>query len=422
MEQDPFRLRQRYSAALTRAETLATLRKTVSLPAERDLAPRQWAVVESELQVVSVRLQNRLRKAARRYLPATHDPRNARAFNAVIGKIELDMATAFTFFDTYADVLTQRHPPELGRQLAGCDVLAWDALNRDHPALAIVQPPIVYCDRGFGASVAREGIPTPGRGRNPVPLIQIPYSRLKEKYNLTSVLHETGHEAMKRLQLDTELPAVMRARLTRAGASPTIIDRFAMWMAEIGPDFWTFCAAGHAQAAGIKDILALPPAYVFRASPWDPHPMPYLRARLSFEWCRQVWGHGIWDEWDRAWQQLYPLVDAEGPSRSLARTASACLPVVSDVLLTHRFTALNGRRIPDLFNLSLLAPTRIGQIAATAGTGRLDLRPLSPSAQLAVFRTIRDRGNVSEDTIDRMMTGWLEALASTRRTAARSLT
>jgi hypothetical protein len=415
MEQDPHRLRQRYTAALARAEALGNIRLIVDLPPGRDLAPRQWAVVELELQVVSARLQNRLREAARRYLPGTHEPRAARAFNAIIGKIELDMSTAFTFFDTYADVLTQRLPVGLGQLLAGCDVLAWDALNRDHPALAIIQPPIVYCDRGFGASVAREGIPTPGSGRNPLPLIQIPYSRLQEKYNLTSVLHEAGHEAMKRLQLDTEMPAVIRSRLSRAGAPPFVIDRFAMWMSEIGPDFWTFCAAGHAQAAGIKEILALPPSYVFRASPWDPHPMPYLRARLSFEWCRQVWGQGIWDEWDTSWQALYPLAAADRPSRQLARSASTYLPVVSDVLLSYRFTSLNGRRLPDLFNLSLLAPARLDRIAATAPSKQLDLRPLSPAAQLAVFRSIRDRGRISEDTIDRMMTRWLVTLASTSR-------
>jgi hypothetical protein len=415
MDRDPYRLRQRYTAALARAQALATIRQTVNLPADRDITPRQWAVVESELLVVSVRLQNRLRNGARRYLPGTHDPRTARAFNALIGKIELDMATAFTFFDTYADVLTQRHPAELGQLLAGCDVLAWDALNRDHPALAVIQPAIVYCDRGFGASVAREGIPTPGQGRNPLPLIQIPYSRLKEKYNLTSVLHEAGHEAIKRLQLDTELPAVIHSRLTRAGAPTSVVGRFAMWMSEIGPDFWAFCAAGHAQAAGIKEILALPPAYVFRTSPWDPHPMPYLRARLSFEWCRQVWGQGIWDEWDRSWQALYPLSAASEPSRELARAAATYLPVVSEALLTYRFSALNGRRIPDLFDLSSLAPARIDRVASTASTGKLDLRSLSPSAQLAVFRTIRDQGHLSEETIDRMMTGWLVALASASR-------
>ena len=39
----------------------------------------------------------------------------------------------------------------------------------------------------------------------------------------------------------------------------------------------------------------------------DPHPTNYIRVLLSFEWCRQVWGHGEWDDWEEEWKRLYPL-------------------------------------------------------------------------------------------------------------------
>ena len=84
---------------------------------------------------------------------------------------------AFTFFDTYMDVLTQRRSPELGPVLAGCDVLA--GMRWPGASDATRRPPLVFCDRGFGASIVRESVPFPDGTPNPMPLIQIPYSRLK---------------------------------------------------------------------------------------------------------------------------------------------------------------------------------------------------------------------------------------------------
>src|SRR5262249_42557526 len=155
-------------------------------------------------------------------LPRAGEQRARRELHAVLGQIELDMARAFTFFDTYMDVLTQRQSPELGGILGGCDVLALEAMRRDHPALALIEPPLVYCERGVGAAIARESVPFPDGSPNPMPLIQIPYARLSEKYNLTSILHEAGHQALHRLQLVAVLPKLVRLTLDRASASQMI--------------------------------------------------------------------------------------------------------------------------------------------------------------------------------------------------------
>ena len=106
-------------------------------------------LIESRLAVLAAGLASRLKADGRTWLPRANDPADARQLNALLGALELDLARAYTFFDTYMDILTQRHPPVLGRLLAGCDVLTLDAITRDHPALAIVEPPLVYYDRGF---------------------------------------------------------------------------------------------------------------------------------------------------------------------------------------------------------------------------------------------------------------------------------
>jgi hypothetical protein len=406
---------RRYEALKIKTETLSTLRRLVALPPEHDITKRQWSILESQLSAAEARIQSKLKRATKQYLPQVDDPQTARRLNAIYGEIEMELSRAFPFFDTYMDILTQRHTPEIGPLLAGCDVLARDALKKDHPALDIVESPLVYCDRGFGASVLREGVLLPDLTPNPMPLIQIPYSRLKEKYNLTSILHEAGHEVMVRLGLITSVPKALRHALGKAGAPDSISELYALWTKEIDPDFWTFCASGIAEAAGTRDILSLPPALVFRISWMDPHPPPYLRTLLSFDWCRQVWGKGDWDNWEKEWLELYPLKDAPIETQVLLKKFRKYIPVVSRTLLYTKFRVLSGRTIPDLFNLSALAPVELRRIALTADSGALDLKGLSPCAQLAVFRLIREQGKLKEEMIDRIMTKWLLKLGEGRK-------
>lgn len=414
-------LQVRIESLRLRVEELTSLRRLVQLPPEHDITPRQWSVIESQLAVVASSLTARLKGDGRAFLPLAYEPAGARQLNSLLGVLELDLARAYTFFDTYTDILTQRHPPDLGRLLAGCDVLALDAINRNHPALAIVEPPLVYCDRGFGASTLREGVLLPDRSPNPMPIIQIPYSRLKEKYNLTSVAHEVGHEAMERLRLVATLPAALRTALKRAGASSTLQDFFGLWSSEIGPDFWAFCTAGVAAAGGVKEVLALPPAQAFRVTWTDRHPPPYLRALLVFDWCRRVWGADPVDAWQDQWQVYYPLSDAPPEIRDLLREATAHIPVVTDALLYTKFRVLNGRRIPDLFDLDSLSPARLRDVARQADSGAMDLRGLRPSAQLAVFRLVKESGMLSEEKLDRLMTSWLIRLGQPPAAHARQL-
>src|SRR5215203_3220914 len=121
------RLRRRVQSIGFRIDSLAKLRKLVVLSPATDIIDRQWAVIEPQLVASSVRLSSRLRRASETLLAKSGDNRPARELNGALGQIELDMGRAFTFFDTYMDVLTQRHAPELGAMLAGCDVLAREA-------------------------------------------------------------------------------------------------------------------------------------------------------------------------------------------------------------------------------------------------------------------------------------------------------
>jgi hypothetical protein len=402
-------LAQRAQSLAKRIDALAGLRTLVGLPTEADVPARQWRAIESLFGGVQNKLRDRLREATSTLLARAHEALAARQLNARMGEIELELARAYSAFDLYADVLTQRHASGLGQLLSGCDVLARAAMCRPHPALATLTPPLVYCDRGFGASIIREGVPLAREYRNAVPLIQIPYSRLNsEKYNLSSILHEAGHQVLVQLGLLPELRSLLR----RAVSGSELQRLFSLWALEIGPDFWTFGLCGMAQAASIREIVALPRAQVMQVSSHDPHPPPYLRVLLAFEWCRQQWGRGPWDAWERDWLSLYPPGAANDQVPVLQRGRKA-LPTIANALLEMRPRALGGRPITALFDLPLLDPQRLQARAARAKDGVIELAGLPPGVQLAVFRAVRDAGAVGETEVDRVMSRWLCRLGTT---------
>lgn len=407
-------LRQRADSLQFRIKGLTSLRGLVNLPREQDITERQWSVLEPQLSAASVQLLSRVKTATTEFLPRASDPEARRRLNSALGRVELEMARAFTFFDTYMDVLTQRRSRELGAMLAGCDVLAQEAIRRDHPALASIEPPLVYCDRGFGASIVRESVPFPDGSPNPMPLIQIPYSRLREKRNLTSILHEAGHQALQRLALVAPIADAVRAALDRAGAAPTIRDLYGLWSFEIAPDFWAFCLTGAAEASAVRELFALHPSHALRLSVTDPHPPPYLRALLTFDWCRRAWGRGIWDEWEREWLALYPLDRVPPATRDLLIRARRTTGIVGETLFSKRFRQLGGRALLDLFDLSAVSPSALSRAAAGAQSGVLDLRGTTPCVQLAILGQMRGRGAMSEERLDRIMTGWLGRLGERR--------
>jgi hypothetical protein len=409
------RLRRRVQSIRHRISSLEGLRKLVVLSPRTDISSRQWAVIQPQLVVASQRLAERVRRASQALLPQASDPRARRELSAALGQIELDMARSFTFFDTYMDVLTQRQSAELGGVLAGCDVLALDAIRRDHPALELVEAPLVYCERGIGAAIARESVPFPDGSPNPMPLIQIPYARLGEKHNLTSILHEVGHQALHRLQLIGPISRVLQSAVTRAGGSSTLADLYGLWSSEIGPDFWAFGLAGPAEAAAVCDLFALPPAHALRIAGTDPHPPPYIRALLCLDWCRRAWGQGPWDEWQAGWLELYRL-DAVAPTTArLIVEARRHVPTIGAALFDARFTTLGGRRLLDLLDLEAVAPDRLRRASDSSRAGKIDLRGLKPSAQLAAFRMIREWAPIPEEQLDALMAAWLIRLGARRR-------
>ena len=392
-----------------RARRLTGLRAIVGLKPHQDIQPEQWEALENQLAAVSNRLLQQLRVYTDNYLSEYRDRSMRYTLMNRLGEMELEIGQAYNFYDTFVDLLTQRLSDDIGPLLKGCDVIAADGLNRGFLA-EITAAPLVYCDRGFGAKMLRQGVCATPHTPNPVPLIGIPYSRLIEKYNLMSIYHEVGHQALAKLNLTTLLQRVTAEAVARAGASPLLQRQFGLWSRELAPDFWAFGLTGMAQTASIRDVLVLPHAAMFHVSPHQQHPPAYLRFLASVAWCRLIWGQGDWDVWAEEWQELYPLQPLDPVTRQNIAAATRVLDAVARALITTRFKKLDGKPLAALFNFDTLQPGRLKALASKEALAALSFRQHPLGVQLAAFRLMREKRLMKLPELDTLMTQWITQL------------
>lgn len=393
----------------TRARLLTQLRKMVGLKPHQDIATAQWEILEAQLAAVSSKIRDQLRIYTDRYLSEQYNPQTRQTLINRLGELEMELTSAYTFYDTFMDILTQRLSDDIGPLLRGCDRIAADALKRGFLADTTI-PPLVYCDRGFGASTLREGVHLSKNVPNPIPFIAIPYSRINEKYNLISINHEVGHQALMKLNMVGLWQQVFKTALQRAKAPEVIQDLYANWSKEIVPDFWAFCLSGMAQTCSIRDVLVLPTAMMFSISTLQPHPPSYLRFLVSVECCRQLWGQGDWDDWEIEWLSLYPTTELDDTTRQLITEAKSFIPIVVKALLTTKFKKLNNKPLTSLFDMSVLTPEKLKKLANTEGVASTGFKALPIGAQLAVFRLMREKRQIRQMDIDTLMDSWLKGL------------
>jgi hypothetical protein len=307
------------------------------------------------------------------------------------------------------DILTQRLSDDIGPLLKGCDAIAADGMQRGYLADISIAP-LVYCDRGFGASTLREGVSLVRHIPNPIPFIAIPYSRINEKYNLISIYHEVGHQTLVKLNMVELWQRVFREALRRAGASDFVCNLYANWSKEIVPDFWAFCLSGMAQTCSLRDILILPQQMMFNISLVQPHPPSFLRFLISIEWCRQLWGKGDWDEWQAEWLQLYPLEGLDQTTQQVIKEAMRYIPTVGEALLKTKFKKLKHKPLSSLFDLTKLNPQALKAFATAEGIRSDTFKKQPIGAQLAVFRLMREQRKLKQSAIDALMDNWLKQL------------
>ncbi len=270
--------------------------------------------------------------------------------------LRLRFNAVLTQLDMFSDVITQRSENENGVWLSGLDVVSADALAM--PEYYRMPPVICYLDRGVGAAIRRARTRLPGGGENPVAIIRVPRERMIGSGIASSLVHEVGHQASVLLRLIPSMRPVLQEQGRRSGEAQTwmLFDR---WISEILADFWSIARVGVVSTLGLIGVVSLPRPFVFRLNLDDPHPMPWLRVKLSCAIGNALYPHRQWRGIAEMWESFYPLASLDEERRGVIAKVQAALPEFISLLVNHRPKSLNGRTLREVMETEARQPEQL---------------------------------------------------------------
>ena len=184
-----------------------------------------------------------------------------------------------------------------------------------------VPPVICYLDRGIGAAIRRARTRLPGGGANPVAIIRIPRERMVGNGIASSLIHEVGHQAAALLDLVNSLRPVLQGLQRGRASERQAWQLWERWISEIVADFWSVARLGVSSTMGLKGVVSLPRPFVFRLNVDDPHPVPWIRVKLSCAMGDALYPH---PQWARSRRSLaIALPDRRARTRAAAAAGAA---------------------------------------------------------------------------------------------------
>lgn len=331
--------------------------------------------------------------------------------------LRLKFNAVLTQFDLFSDALTQRSEHETGVWLSGLDVVAADALAI--PGDFYQAPPVIcYLDRGVGAAIRRARTRLPGGGENPVAIIRVPRERMVGSGIASSLVHEVGHQASSLLDLVNSLRPILQG--LRQGREDSVWGFWERWISEILADFWSVARVGVASTLGLMGVVSLPRAFVFRLNLDDPHPVPWIRVKLSCAMGQAMYPHPQWGKLARLWESYYPLAGLDEERQKLLYRLEASMPEFVGLLMNHRPKALRGAALAEVMEIEKRQPVHLSGYFQSWHLVPARIRTASPSLVFAVIGQARIDGKISpegeSDTLGKLLTHW--ALQSTLDTSA----
>ncbi len=271
--------------------------------------------------------------------------------------LRLKFNIVLTQFDLFADVITQRSESETGVWLGGLDVAATDALAL--PGYYDPPPVICYLDRDIGAAIRRARTRLPGGIENPVAIIRVPRERMVGSGVASSLVHEVGHQAAALLDLVGSLRPILQGLQRGTSADRVAWALWERWISEIVADLWSVARVGIGSTQGLINVVSLPRPFVFRVNVDDPHPMPWLRVKLSAAMGEALYPHPQWRRISALWESYYPPHGLPPGTAEILARMQASLPAFVALLVEHRPKALRGRSLREVFDTNARQPANL---------------------------------------------------------------
>jgi hypothetical protein len=311
-------------------------------------------------------------------------------------------------FDIFHDALSQRSEHDAGIWIAGLDDIAEDALRLPWNLYSI-PPVITYLDKGFGAAIRRIRTRLPGGEKNPVTIIRIPRERMIGSAIASSLVHEVGHQGAALL----DLVAKVRLRIHHFGSTSSQHDLWSVyerWTSEILADLWSVSRVGITSTMGLISVISLPRFFVFRMDFSDPHPIPWLRVKISCALGKALYPDPQWNSIEQLWENLYPLSSVHKNTIDKLMCLQKLLPAYTDFLMNLKFDNLDNRTLHETFSLCDIFPYRLRQRFDSWTVNHDLLRFASPTIALATIgqANVDEKISPSQESklIERLLGFW----------------
>ena len=322
--------------------------------------------------------------------------------------LRLRFNVVLTQFDLFSDVITQRSESETGVWLGGLDVVSADALEL--PGYYDAPPIICYLDRDIGAAIRRARTRLPGGGQNPVAIVRVPRERMVGTGIASSLVHEVGHQAAALLDLVNSLRPILKGLQRGSAASRAPWQMWERWISEIVADFWSVARVGVASTIGLIGVVSLPRPFVFRLNTSDPHPMPWIRVKLSAAIGEALYPHPQWQRVSALWESYYPPVGLAAETQQLLAQLLESMPAFVALLVNHRPKALRGRSLLEVMDTAPRQPARLAALYRQWGSNPPDMYRAPPVLVFAVIGQARADGGISPEDesalLSKLLTYW----------------
>ena len=360
---------------------------------------------QTAIEMYLARGRHELQGATHRFLSWLHSHEGRHAPPAEAQRrftfLRLRFNTTLDEFDIFADVVTQRSESDNGVWLAGLDAAAADALAL--PGGYYQAPPVIcYLDRGHGAAIRRARTRLPSGEDNPVAVIRVPRERMVGSGIASSLVHEVGHQGAALLDLINSLRPALRARHESEGEQ-SAWGFWERWISEIVSDLWSVARVGVAGTLGLMGVVSLPRPFLFRVSMDDPHPIPWIRVKLSATMGNALYPHPQWGRLLALWEALYPRSGLNPEREELFVRLEDTMTDFVELLVQHRPRALLGRTLGEALTSADRRPESLVKHYQRWRASPAAIRATPPTLAFAIIGQAKMNGQISPEAESRLI-------------------
>jgi hypothetical protein len=238
----------------------------------------------------------------------------------------------------------------------------------------------------------------------------VPRERMVGTGVASSLVHEVGHQAAALLDLVNSLRRPLRQLQCGTRVARLAWQLWERWISEIVADFWSVARVGIAATLGLMAVVSLPQAFIFRLNVNDPHPVPWIRVKLSAAMGEALYPHPQWQQLSATWETFYPVSGMAQDVRPLLEALLASMPAFVTLLVNHRPRSLRGRSLMEVMETASRRPARLSALYQSWQAKPSDMYRAPPTIVFAAMGQARSDGKLGPEDesllLRKLLTFW----------------